>query len=119
MYIAKLPLDPYIGQVIGSGQCVAFVQRFTGAPLTHLWKQGQLVKGATSLPPGSAIATFDVDGTYGNHTDGRSHAAIYLGQDDTGLQVMDAWLKQPVHRRTIFFGHKLPVNDGNLFFLIE
>lgn len=41
------------------------------------------------MVPGTAIATFDPSGKYGNHTDGRSHAAIYLGQDATGIQVLD------------------------------
>ena len=74
----------------------------SGAPVTSEWSQGLQVKGST-LPTGTAIATFDPDGTYGNHTDGRSHAAIYAGQDAAGLQVWDQWLGQPVHQRTIFF----------------
>jgi hypothetical protein len=130
MYLAKFPLEKFIGQSIGSGQCVAFVQWVTGAPLTHFWKQGQLVKGATELPVGSAIATFSPPDAkhetayYANDMHGLSHAAIYLGQDASGLQVMDQWSHapgppQPVHRRTIFFGHKLPVNDGNLFYVVE
>jgi hypothetical protein len=31
---------------------------------------GELVKGNMTIAPGTAIATFDADGRYGNHTDG-------------------------------------------------
>ena len=69
-----------------------------------------------TIAPGTAIATFDADGRYGNHTDGRSHAAIYLGQDASGIQVLDQWVgrnrdsqgrlvvaPKPVSERTIKF----------------
>lgn len=58
-------------------------------PHTAAWQRGALVKGNVNMVPGTAIATFDPSGKYGNHTDGRSHAAIYLGQDATGIQVLD------------------------------
>jgi len=32
--------------------------------------------GNMTILPGTAIATIDDDGRYGNHTDGRSHAAF-------------------------------------------
>ena len=54
-----------------------------------------------ALRPGTAIATFDPDGRYGNHTDGRSHAAIYLGQDATGIRVIDQWVRR-VNGKTDF-----------------
>jgi hypothetical protein len=117
-YIAASPAT-YSGQAVGTGQCVAFVQKASLAPLTAQWKQGALVKGNTSIAVGTAIATFDPNGTYGNHTDGSSHAAIYTGQNAAGLQVWDQWLGQPVHQRTIRFGQPKPVNDGNKFYVIE
>jgi hypothetical protein len=116
-YVAPSPAD-YSGKAVGSGQCVAYVQTASGAPLTAKWKQGVLAKGATTLAAGTAIATFDPNGTYGNHLDGTSHAAIYMGQDATGLQVW--WTGQPVHQRTLHFDDtKKPVNNGNKFYVIE
>jgi hypothetical protein len=56
----------------------------------------------------TVIATFDSNARYGNHLDGRSHAAIYPGQDLTGIRVLDQWnghSQQPVHERIIRFGN--------------
>ena len=113
--------ESYAGQVVGSGQCVAFVEQSSGAPLTASWSQGAKVKGAT-LAAGTAIATFGASGKYTNSTDGTSHAAIYVGQNAAGIQVWDQWVGQPVHQRTIRFqggapGVK-PVNDGDAFYVI-
>ena len=122
-YIANSP-EQYSGTVIGDGQCVAFVRAASGAPVTSTWTQGAQVRGGNPAI-GTAIATFDPDGTYGNHTDGRSHAAIYIGQDATGLHVWDQWTSptgvQPVHQRTVRFqgGTAKPVNDGDAFYVIE
>jgi hypothetical protein len=118
-YIAANP-DQYAGQVVGDGQCVAFVRTASGAPATASWSQGAQAKGS-AIAAGTAIATFDPNGTYGNHTDGTSHAAIYIGQDAGGLQVWDQWVGQPVHQRTIAFrgGAGKPVNDGDAFYVIE
>ncbi|EOI3442298.1 BPSL0067 family protein [Cronobacter turicensis] len=38
------------------------------------------------------MATFEQRGRYGNHTDGRSHAAIYPGQNAYGIVVLDQWM---------------------------
>ncbi|WP_226991913.1 BPSL0067 family protein [Cronobacter condimenti] len=54
--------------------------------------QRALVKGNKSLAPGTVIATFDESGRFGNHTDGRSQAAIYLGQNVHGMIVLDQWM---------------------------
>jgi hypothetical protein len=117
-YIASNPAKSK-GMVVGDGQCVVFVQAASGAPLTKHWKKGLAVKGL-SLAAGTAIATFDPDGTYGNHTDGRSHAAIYVGQNRTGIQVWDQWVGQPVHERTILFDDtRKAVNNGNKFNVIN
>ena len=68
----------YLGKVIGSGQCVAFVEAVAKTPLTARWNRGGIVAGDMTIAEGTAIATFDPDGTYGNHRDGRSHGAIYV-----------------------------------------
>lgn len=111
--------DAYMGTSVPNGQCVAYVKAASGCPATSRWANGKTVKGA-DIPRGTAIATFQ-DGTYGNYTDGRSHAAIYMSQDDIGITVNDQWTGQPVHTRVIRFqsGAVQPRNDGDAFSVIE
>jgi hypothetical protein len=115
-YVSPNP-SAYLGLTVGTGQCVALVQVACKAPLTHNpdlspnWKAGAKVQGNFTIPGGTAIACFDPDGSYGNHTDGRSHAAIYIGQTAEGLYVIDQWLHQPAHQRIIRF--KAPGDGGN------
>jgi hypothetical protein len=118
-WIAQTP-SSFIGQVVGDGQCVAYVQRTSGAPQTALWRRGELVKGG-NVPQGTAIATFDPTGVYGNHVDGRSHAAIFHEQLPEGLLVWDQWFNHPVEPRVIRFqnGDSAPANDGDEFYVIE
>ena len=84
------------------------------------------------MAPGTIIATFDAKGRYGNHTDGTSHAAIYLGQNADGLQVIDQWVdvhngKRRPHvaqPRTIrwkqFEGKNAkPVNIGDDYYVVQ
>jgi hypothetical protein len=85
------------------------------------------------LSPGTVIATFTADGKYENDTNGRSHAAIYLGQDATGIRVLDQWVEkkvfpdgrvqrraQPVHERLIRFQDSAKaVNDGRNYYVVE
>ncbi|MDH2914590.1 BPSL0067 family protein [Kosakonia sp. HypNH10] len=131
-YIASTP-SAYVGKSVGNGQCVAYTQKAANMPRTVAWKRGALVKGNTAIAPGTAIATFDANGRYGNHTDGSSHATIYLGQDASGIQVLDQWMtykKLPsgervatphyVSKRTIRF-HKAPraENNGDNYYVVE
>jgi len=84
-YIADDPRQ-WIGRPsVGTGECVPLVQQATGAPRSTLWRPGALVQGNTAIRPGTAIATFDSGGHY------TGHAAIYLGQDEHGIQVIDQW----------------------------
>lgn len=122
-------------QSVGDGQCVAYVQAASGAPATRFWTQGALVWGNSALDQGTAIATFDADGSYGNHLDGTSHAAIYLSQGVEGITVLDQWIDvrtdsvtgvkvripQPVHQRLIRPGPPgvKPVNDATKFYVIS
>jgi hypothetical protein len=117
--------DPHrhVGRVIGNGHCVAYVRDIAGLPPTASWRKGP---SAATAAPGTAIATFDANGTYGNHTDGRSHAAILLEATEQGLQVIDQWVgrKVPapgVQQRLIRFrgGQGLPVDDGDAYYAIE
>ncbi len=109
---------------------MALVEQAAHAPADRFWHRGELVKGNPSLPIGTVIATFDPGGTYGNHTDHTSHAAIYLGQDAFGIMVMDQWinhrngkrdLPQPAHKRTLPFNniHDHVVNNGDHYFVVE
>jgi hypothetical protein len=117
-WVATAP-SSFVGHVVGNGQCVAFVERAGGAPRTSRWRRGIPVKG-NAVPQGTAIATFDPDGTYGNHI-GRSHAAILHDQLANGLLVWDQWVGHPVAPRVIHFreGSGLPVDDGDQFYVIE
>jgi len=110
--------ESYEGEVVGDGQCVAFVKEASGAPQTALWKEGKQVRG-TSVEKGTAIATF-IGGVYPSHKHG-NHAAIYVSQNADGLLVWDQWSGQPVHQRTIHFrgGAGEPVNDGDAYAVIE
>ena len=109
----------YAGQNVGSGQCVALVQ--AGDPavgLTRTWTAGEAVQGNTALQPGTPIATFDANGKYGNHLDGSSHAAIYLGQDANGMRVMDQWVGHPASERVIPWSGARAANSGSAFRVI-
>jgi hypothetical protein len=110
----------YAGRVVGDGHCVAFVRAVTGLPATRAWRRGEYVRGAENMPKGTAIATFDASGSYGNHTDGRSHAAILIARASDGLLVWDQWKGQPVHQRVIRYrgGQGDPVNDGDAFHVV-
>lgn len=120
--------DPrqWIGQnSVGTGECVPLVQQATGAPRSTQWRRGALVQGNANIRPGTAIATFDSNGSY----DG--HAAIYLGQDEHGIQVIDQWnirhrdgrivrQRQP-GARTLYFGdpHHDRVDRGEAYHVVE
>ncbi len=114
--------DParYAGISVGNGQCVSFVKIAAGAPASSLWAQGMAVRG-NAVPPGTVIATFDPDGSYGNHTDGSSHAAILIAEVASGLSVWDQWLGHPVGQRIIAFraGAGSAANDGDQFCVAE
>lgn len=92
----------YLGQHVGDGECVALVQKADPAVgLTRTWAPGNQVQGNTELRPGTTIATFGQSGRYENRRDGSSHAAIYLGQNAQGIQVMDQWSNYAASYRTI------------------
>lgn len=108
----------------GSGQCVALVQEYAGAPrgAKDNWKQGVKVKGSTSIVVGTAIATFK-DGKYQSNATG-NHAALYLSQDETGIWVVDQNIKDykgKIGKRKIRFknGVGSPSNDGDAYSVIE
>lgn len=130
-YVARNAKE-YLKKSVGSGQCVAFVQAAAQTGHTSGWKNGERVQGA-DLTPGTAIATFSANGMCENDTKGKSHAAIYLGQDANGVKVYDQWMyvetdadgkktkkARAVDERTIRFApHKKAVNDGRNYYVIE
>lgn len=120
MFLAKKP-EAYAGKVVGSGHCVAFVQEAARAPQTSAWRAGVPVRSTAMLPAGVAIATFDPNGRYGSHLDGRSHAAILTAVLADGLNVWDQWRGRAVAQRVIRFrgGQGDAVNDGDAYRVIE
>lgn len=102
MHIAEDP-ESYIGaRPVGDGHCVALVRHAAKLGHTSKWRRGVPVRG-TSHPKGTIIATFGPDGQYENRTDGASHAAILVGQEDVGLAVIDQWKGSACARRIIRF----------------
>jgi hypothetical protein len=72
-----------------NAQCALLVQTLTGAPEMASWTRGKRVKGG-AISPGTAVATFEHDGTY----DGKSgvcHAAIFVKEYADGIEVWDQW----------------------------
>lgn len=112
--------ETHAGLVVGNGHCVRFLQLAGGLPHTSTWRRGALVR-ESGAAPGTAIATFDPDGRYGNHVDGRSHTAVLVAIEEAGLSVWDQWVGQPVHQRLLRYraGHGRAANDGNRFYVIE
>ena len=85
-YIASRP-ETFEDRVIGAGHCVDFVKAAAGAPRTTAWREGTEVRGNPQIARGTAIATFESDGSYTSESG--NHAAIYLYQDDRGIWVYD------------------------------
>jgi hypothetical protein len=73
-YIAARP-EAFQGRVIGGGYCVDFVKAAAGLPRTAAWREGAEVRGNHHLARGTAIATFESDGSYTSESG--NHAAIY------------------------------------------
>lgn len=121
-YVAVDP-QAYLGRVVGAGYCVDFVKAAAAVPNTASWRPGIVVKGNHGrIGIGTAIATFEDDGTYTSRTG--NHAAIYLGQDEIGVWVYDQWRGRSVHRRQIRFGGEncrssSKSNCGDRFAVIE
>ena len=118
-YIAANLSHQNMHRAVGSGQCVALVQAWAGAPNTSHWHPGVHVKGNGALiSRGTVIATF-VNGVYPNHAHG-NHAAIFLDEvPGVGIRVIDQWLGQNPHERVIRYGGHGGSNDGDGFYVVE
>ena len=118
---ATTELSDFIGKSVGTGQCVALVKAADPSlGPTATWVPGVVVQGNTALAPGTPIATFSGD-RYANATDGSSHAAIYLGQDQHGMLVLDQWAGSAASVRTIAWSNPgaAPANTGSAFRVIR
>lgn len=120
MIIAPDP-SACMGEVVDNGHCMRHVQVVAGVPHSSELRKGAKVRGTALIPVGTIIATFDATGCYANATDGSSHIAIYLGQDEEGIEVTDQWVGQPVHERFIRFkgGQGPACDDGDQFFVVK
>jgi hypothetical protein len=113
----------YISPLTGQTECVAFLQAtIPGIGHTGSWTEGTAItKDSTGIKAGTAIATF-VDKKYPGPGKPK-HAAVYVGQDETGLKVLDQWADQgEVLPRTIRFKVTAATriqNDGNRYSIIE
>jgi hypothetical protein len=106
-----------LGQSVGTGQCVALAQATSDVGYTSTWSPGAQVEGNTDIAAGTVIATFGSDGVYTN-TYGRSHTAIYLGQDSSGIYVEDQWLDQVAHTRLIPWTTNNTYESGSKFYVV-
>ena len=106
----------YVGQIVGAGRGVEFCQAAAQLPLTRQWRRGDPVKGNPSVKPGTAIATFDADGTY---QDERSHCGIYESQNELGIVLLDQWFGHAVHQRLVGFGGTSAANNGDEYYVIN
>ena len=110
-HLAENP-QAFVGRVVANGQCVKFVQAAPPQRSNRRMAAGRAgARNKESIPPGTAIATFEADGTYTSKTG--NHAAIYISQDETGIRVYDQWLGQPVHERVIRFKGGRGAGSGN------
>jgi hypothetical protein len=108
----------FVGQEVESGQCVALAQATSNVGNTSTWEPGAQVQGNTNIAAGTVIATFGSDGSYTN-TPGQSHTAIYLGQNDQGIQVLDQWAGQPATYRTIAWTTSNAYESGSKFYVVS
>ena len=114
----------YVGRSVGlgrfKGQCAALVQWF-GCGKTRYWREGIRVKGnGVHIRRYTCIATFE-NGLYPSRPHG-NHAAVYVSQDEGGINVYDQWTGKPVGQRYIPFSkddsREDPSNNGNCFSVI-
>lgn len=83
----------------GNAECALLVQALTGAPNTSAWQRGKKVRDTGSnVTAGTAIATFQDDGTYDGNS-GVCHAAIYLKTTAIGVEVWDQWRSGHIGQR--------------------
>jgi hypothetical protein len=100
------------------GQCVSYVKKVCPTlPTTAHWKRGAQVKGAKNIMAGTVIATFNAANTY------EGHAAIYVSQNNDGINVYDQYRTppspKPVGPRLLRWGAHGNSNNGDRFYVVE
>ncbi|CDX21069.1 hypothetical protein MPLDJ20_110358 [Mesorhizobium plurifarium] len=99
------PYTKILGKSFGNGQCVALTKEvggMAGIPAST-WKKGEKIQGNNKIQPGTPIATFNGDWGDGKGrihygpkgqaggVSGFSHTGIYLGQNESGIFILDQW----------------------------
>ncbi|HKV42967.1 MAG TPA: BPSL0067 family protein [Blastocatellia bacterium] len=107
------------GKKVGDGECVTLVRTAAPSlPPTWMWRQGPPVKGNTSIARGTVIANF-INGRWpGRPFD--NHSALYVSQDDTGIDVIDQWPSKAVgttYRHIGWAGNGIS-NSANAFYVV-
>ncbi|NML18433.1 BPSL0067 family protein [Azohydromonas caseinilytica] len=119
-------LDPFTEVPAGTvtkapdlcGQCVSYVKKVCPSlPVTGSWKKGAAVKDNKAIVPGTVIATFNAAGKY------EGHAAIYVSQNASGINVYDQYVTPPTPKavgpRLLRWGAHGNSNNGNNFYVVE
>jgi hypothetical protein len=79
------------GDAQEKSECAALVQCL-GVSNTRYWRRGPRVQGMNPSPdPGTVIATLGT-GVYLSDYSGQSHVGIFLGQDKSGLWMLDQYV---------------------------
>lgn len=100
------------------GQCVSYVKQVCPTlPAARSWKKGVAVRNNIKISAGTVIATFNSAGAY------EGHAAIYVSQSSTGINVYDQYVTPPspkaVGPRTLRWGAHGNSNNGDNFHVVE
>jgi hypothetical protein len=112
--------------LVSTGSCASLVMHYTRVGQAKDWKQGERVRGNTTIKRGTAIATF-VNAVYPNFNHG-NHAALYVRQEADGIWVVEQWkeLDKPQKRKLLFKGpnnangpYVDPSNNGDAFSIID
>lgn len=76
---------------VNGQQCASLTKAETDLGHTTDWNKGEQVQGNTDLAVGTPIATFCNGDNYGSGVSGCSHTGIYLGQNTSGIQILDQY----------------------------
>ena len=115
--------EKFGGKPVGGGDALSLLKEATKVPAPASWTKGESVFGAT-LRAGTAIATFNKDGSY---VEGKgSHAAIYITQNKKGIWVYDQYKNSEGQQRPVatrFIQHRggtaSPSNDASSYAVIR
>jgi hypothetical protein len=93
--------------LVGSGDCVELIKAFApgliGKP-TSAWRPGAtVIEVASTLQPGTAIATFE-QGHFPHRSTGQ-HAAFFVASAGAGIYVIDQWKGDPKNKPYVSMRH--------------